>query len=79
MQKSRELKNDFDNVMKLYNDKLEEQRKFRERTQKANETVTNLKLSLTTKLSDVESKLKFIVNVQCLSVRFSSESCKYFQ
>ena len=66
VQESRELKKSFDEVTKLYNDKLEEQRRFRERTQRANETLTNLKLSLVTKLSDIESKFN------CSSIFHSS-------
>ena len=66
VQESRELKKSFDEVTKLYNDKLEEQRRFRERTQRANETLTNLKLSLVTKLSDIESKFN------CSSILHSS-------
>ena len=56
-QESRQFKNDFDRVNKLYNEKLDNQRKFRERTEKALGAAQKIKISLTMRLRDVEGWL----------------------
>jgi hypothetical protein len=66
-QESGDLKQRFDDVSKLYNDTLEEQRKFRERTEKAWKSAQNIKLSLTQKLTDIQSKLNCVHNMNDIS------------
>ena len=66
-QESGDLKQRFDDVSKLYNDTLEEQRKFKERTEKAWKSAQNIKLSLTQKLTDIQSKLNCVHNMNDIS------------
>ena len=57
---SGDLKDRFDEVKELYDQKLQKQKDFRERTEKALDAAEKVKSSLTSKLRVIESKSNYV-------------------